>query len=182
MEESHLVQPISIFIGLLLVAALSAILTKALRFSYTVGLVLLGILLGLAATKIPALQPLQRVNPTPEVILYLLIPTLIFEIDGGDRLQQGTEIILQGVDLFGRGKPLRLHVPHAGNPLKDAWCTIAHWVRKCIRVPFHHKNQGLSALWALSMNARAPSMLSSSMVSMRFLVSGPVSSIVVISC
>ncbi len=51
------------------------------------------------------------------------------------------------------------------------------WVRKCIRVPFHHTNQGLPAACCSLMKAMARSEVSSSTVSMRFLVSGPVSSI-----
>lgn len=51
------------------------------------------------------------------------------------------------------------------------------WVRKCIRVPFHHTKTGLPAACCASMNAIAASEVSSSIVSMRFRVSGPVSPI-----
>ena len=47
----------------------------------------------------------------------------------------------------------------------------------CMRVEFHQTKNGLSSLWALSMNLSAASVISSSTVSIRFLVSGPVSSI-----
>ena len=47
----------------------------------------------------------------------------------------------------------------------------------CMRVLFHHRKNGFASLTALSMNPRAAVVTSSSTVSMRFLVSGPVSSI-----
>ena len=47
----------------------------------------------------------------------------------------------------------------------------------CIRVEFHQQKKGLSALCWRSMKSSAPAVISSSMVSMRFLVNGPVSSI-----
>ena len=45
----------------------------------------------------------------------------------------------------------------------------------CMRVEFHHTKNGLSALLARSMKSSAAVVNSSSTVSMRFLVSGPVS-------
>ena len=45
-------------------------------------------------------------------------------------------------------------------------------------VELYQRKNGLSALACFSIHARARSVISSSMVSMRFLVSGPVSSIV----
>jgi hypothetical protein len=49
------------------------------------------------------------------------------------------------------------------------------WVKMCMRVEFHHRKNGLSAFLARSMKSSALALTSSSMVSMRFLVSGPVS-------
>ena len=46
-----------------------------------------------------------------------------------------------------------------------------------MRVEFHQTKNGLPSLCALSMKSSAPAVTSSSTVSMRFLVSGPVSSI-----
>src|SRR5208282_195782 len=45
----------------------------------------------------------------------------------------------------------------------------------CMRVEFHHRKKGLSAFLARSMKSNALALTSSSMVSIRFLVSGPVS-------
>ena len=47
----------------------------------------------------------------------------------------------------------------------------------CIRVEFHQQKNGLSSLTAFSMNLRLASRNSSSTVSMRSMVSGPVFSI-----
>ncbi|MNG34498.1 hypothetical protein D3C84_1209950 [compost metagenome] len=51
------------------------------------------------------------------------------------------------------------------------------WVNKCMRVVFIQTKNGLSALACFSMNACAAAVVSSSMVSMRLVFSGPVSSI-----
>src|SRR6476661_1644301 len=50
-------------------------------------------------------------------------------------------------------------------------------VKTCMRVEFHHTKKGFSSLTALSMNLRLASRNSSSTVSMRLVVSGPVFSI-----
>ena len=47
----------------------------------------------------------------------------------------------------------------------------------CMRVEFHHRKNGLSAFFASAMKRRASRVNSSSTVSMRFLFSAPVSSI-----
>ncbi len=45
----------------------------------------------------------------------------------------------------------------------------------CMRVEFHHRKNGLSAFFARSMKSSALTVTSSSIVSIRFFVSGPVS-------
>src|SRR5712671_3396467 len=65
----------------LIAAAIIAMLAKRLRIPYTVSLVLGGLLLGLI--HIPILSPLQPGNRpdwlTPDVILILFLPALVFE-------------------------------------------------------------------------------------------------------
>ena len=51
------------------------------------------------------------------------------------------------------------------------------WVRKCMRVAFHQMKNGLSVGVTSSRYSRVRAVTSSSIVSMRFCVSGPVSSI-----
>ena len=47
----------------------------------------------------------------------------------------------------------------------------------CIRVEFHQTKNGLPSAWAFSMNSSAAAVTSSSTVSIRLRVSGPVSTI-----
>src|SRR5216683_519599 len=72
---------IEFLVWLLIAAAMIAILAKRLRIPYTVSLVLGGLLLGLI--HIPILSPLQPGNRpdwlTPDVILILFLPALVFE-------------------------------------------------------------------------------------------------------
>jgi CPA1 family monovalent cation:H+ antiporter len=79
MHENTLLTPLVIVVGLLFIAALSAIVVKRIHFPYTVGLVLVGIALGFAAADVEFLQPLREVRLTPEFILFLILPTLLFE-------------------------------------------------------------------------------------------------------
>ncbi len=51
------------------------------------------------------------------------------------------------------------------------------WVRKCIRVPFHQVKNGFRAATWRRMKSTAASEVSSSTVSIRLRVNGPVSSI-----
>lgn len=70
---------IGIIVGLLFLAALSGIVLRKLRFPYTIGLVIVGILAAIASRRIEFLAPLQQVSLTPNVILYVLLPALVFE-------------------------------------------------------------------------------------------------------
>ena len=79
MEEETLLKPIVVVIFLLFTAALSAIVVKRIRFPYTIGLVLVGIAIALAAREFNALSALREVRLSPDIILYLILPTLLFE-------------------------------------------------------------------------------------------------------
>lgn len=79
MGEESLVTSIVSIIALLLVAASSAIVLKRIRFPYTIGLVVVGIVLGALCSHFQALAPMRRMHLTPDVILYLIIPTLVFQ-------------------------------------------------------------------------------------------------------
>jgi CPA1 family monovalent cation:H+ antiporter len=68
-----------VLIGLLLVAAAAAIGLKRTHVPYTVGLVLLGLLLSALAERVDALEPLRELSLSPEIILFVFLPTLIFE-------------------------------------------------------------------------------------------------------
>ncbi len=66
-------------IGLLLVAAAAAIGLKRARLPYTVGLVLVGLVLGALAPRFAFLEPFEHLQLSPELILFVFLPTLIFE-------------------------------------------------------------------------------------------------------
>src|ERR1019366_7711116 len=72
---------VEFLIWLLIAASAIALLTKYLRIPYTVALVLGGLLLSLL--HLPLLSPLQpTLRPnwlTPDVILILFLPALVFE-------------------------------------------------------------------------------------------------------
>jgi CPA1 family monovalent cation:H+ antiporter len=73
------VDVISCIVALLLLAGLSAIVLKKLHFPYTIGLVVIGMVLGVAANRYDWLGPLGNIHLTPNIILYILLPTLVFE-------------------------------------------------------------------------------------------------------
>ncbi len=79
MEHGGVVTIVVAVIGLLLVAAAAAIGLKRTNLPYTVGLVLLGLVLGALAEGVEWLGPLQELTLSPEIILFIFLPTLIFE-------------------------------------------------------------------------------------------------------
>ncbi len=79
MHETTVVTTVIVVIGLLLVASAASIGLKRTRMPYTVGLVLLGLVLGWLAERVDALEPLGEVALSPDMILFVFLPTLIFE-------------------------------------------------------------------------------------------------------
>ncbi|MDA3808983.1 MAG: cation:proton antiporter [Spirochaetaceae bacterium] len=76
--ESELALKIFLIIGFLAVAVTSSLLLKKIHFPYTIGLVIIGFIVGIIAIKINY-TTLTNLNLTPESILYLILPTLIFD-------------------------------------------------------------------------------------------------------
>lgn len=66
-------------VGLLLVAAVAAMGFRRLHLPFTVGLVVVGIVIGLLAERVAFFSPLHEVTLSPELILFVFLPTLIFE-------------------------------------------------------------------------------------------------------
>jgi len=66
-------------LGLLLVACLSAIALRRLHFPYTVGLVIVGLLIGFAGENITNLEALTSLELSHDAILFIFLPPLIFE-------------------------------------------------------------------------------------------------------
>lgn len=79
LNASGLAVPMLVFIGLFLLATVSAVFLKKLHFPYTIGLVVIGMLLGVAAEYFDFLRPVLGVNLTRDLIMYVLLPVLVFE-------------------------------------------------------------------------------------------------------
>lgn len=79
MHPAGLAVPVLILSGLLLIATSSAILLKRLRFPYTIGLVVVGMILGLAANYTDLLEPFLKADLSHDLIMYVLLPILIFD-------------------------------------------------------------------------------------------------------
>ncbi len=66
-------------VGLLLVAAAAAIGLKRAKLPFTVGLVLVGLGLGALADRWDVMEPVRHLSLSPDLILFVFLPTLIFE-------------------------------------------------------------------------------------------------------
>jgi len=70
---------ILIIMGLLALAMIAAGLCRNLPIPYTVFLVMLGMLLTWLTHHVPALEPLQDFQLTPDLVFFVFLPALIFE-------------------------------------------------------------------------------------------------------
>ena len=78
-QSGGLAVPMLIFVGMFLVAATSAIFLKKLSFPYTIGLVVIGMALGWGAENWEFLAPVLRFSLSHDLIMYVLLPVLVFE-------------------------------------------------------------------------------------------------------
>jgi len=78
MHEPGIVLLVIGVLELLLLASLSAVAFRRIRFPYTVGLVIVGVVLAVAGPHLSFLEPLRLIRLTPDVVLYLFLPTLLF--------------------------------------------------------------------------------------------------------
>ena len=65
--------------GLLLVASVVAIISKRIKFLFTILLVVIGLVLGWCSRNVSLFFPLTAFTLTPEVVLFIFLPVLIFE-------------------------------------------------------------------------------------------------------
>ena len=79
MHESPLLNGILVVTGLFFIAALSAIFFRKAHTPYTIGLLVVGLLLGYLSYQVEFLAPLQEARLSPDIILFLILPTLLFE-------------------------------------------------------------------------------------------------------
>ncbi len=77
-HNSLLIAEIDI-LALLMVACLTAIALTRLQFPYTVGLVVIGIILGGLGRSVESLEFLQTLTLSHDLILFVFVPPLIFE-------------------------------------------------------------------------------------------------------
>ena len=78
MHESHVAFLIIAILELLLLASLAAVLLRRLQFPYTIGLMIIGILLAFVQDRLDVLESLRQIRLTPDIVLYLFLPTLVF--------------------------------------------------------------------------------------------------------
>jgi len=77
--ESSVVNGILVIMTFLGIAVLSSMLLKKIHFPYTIGLVLVGSILGYLSYNIGALELFKQVTLSPSIILYMILPVLIFD-------------------------------------------------------------------------------------------------------
>ena len=65
--------------GLLFVAVLSSVLLNKIRFPYTIGLVVIGGGMALLSQHLDILEPMRHLTLSSDTILFLILPTLIFD-------------------------------------------------------------------------------------------------------
>lgn len=73
------IEVVACFVGLVLVALFANIIFRRLRFPCTIGLIFVGLALFKVGGMVPSLSILQTIRLTPNFILYILLPTLIFD-------------------------------------------------------------------------------------------------------
>lgn len=78
-ETAGLATDVLLLCGLLFLATCSALLLKRLNFPYTIGLVVIGILLAWLARYSEQLDLIVHMGLTHDLIMYVLLPVLIFD-------------------------------------------------------------------------------------------------------
>ncbi|MEM0980654.1 MAG: cation:proton antiporter, partial [Cyanobacteria bacterium P01_H01_bin.58] len=78
MDSLLLTTEIDILI-LLLVACFAAIALRRLHFPYTIGLVVVGLILGWLSLHVEAFEILQTLSLSHDLILFVFVPPLIFD-------------------------------------------------------------------------------------------------------
>lgn len=79
MHETVFLTQVGILTILIFIASLSGIISKKIDFPYTIGLLIAGITIGYLATKFAVLAPMQEIRLSPEIILFVILPTLLFD-------------------------------------------------------------------------------------------------------
>ena len=77
--EDQIANIVLIMSSFLMIAVFSSMILKKINFPYTIGLVLVGGILGALAFHSEAFKIFRSIELSPGIILYLVLPTLIFE-------------------------------------------------------------------------------------------------------
>ena len=77
--QPGLADSVMVFTGLFLLAVSTAVALKKLHFPYTIGLFLIGMLLGLSVEYVEFLSPVSTVNLSHDLIMYVFLPVLVYE-------------------------------------------------------------------------------------------------------
>ena len=79
MHEDPTLEIVTLVVALMFTASLVAVAAKRLRFPYTIFLVLIGLLVGWLSGVFEILKPLTHFELTPDIIVFVFLPVLIFE-------------------------------------------------------------------------------------------------------
>jgi len=88
MNDNLLLIQIAYITGFLFLSVLAYIYLKKAKIPYTIGLVIIGIVIGYLAKHTSFVNDIKDFHLTPEIILYLIVPALIFSAALGMKLNR----------------------------------------------------------------------------------------------
>jgi len=77
--EEEIVNNVLLLVTFLSIAVFSSMLLNKIKFPYTIGLVVIGFIVGFVANYYESLNMFRDVGLSPGIILYIILPTLIFD-------------------------------------------------------------------------------------------------------
>jgi CPA1 family monovalent cation:H+ antiporter len=79
MHGSATLELVVLVVALMFTASLASLAARRMRFPYTILLVIIGLALGWASGAVEGLQILRKFRLTPEAVLFVFLPVLLFE-------------------------------------------------------------------------------------------------------
>ena len=77
--ENQIVSGVLVILSFLGIAVLFSILLKKIHFPYTIGLVLVGGILGFLSYHSQVMEIFKQITLSPDIILYIILPALVFD-------------------------------------------------------------------------------------------------------
>ena len=77
--ENQIVSGVLVILSFLGIAVLFSILLKKIHFPYTIGLVLVGGILGFLSYHSQVMEIFKHITLSPDIILYIILPALVFD-------------------------------------------------------------------------------------------------------